>query len=248
MKTHLPLPMPDLLDAKRVLCVQPHYDDNDVGAGGTLARLHAYGAELFYLTVTDDLMGVTDVTLSSEQATVQLRRDQQAAGEIIGVCGQNWLNFPDAGRFDHFDVRAGILAAIRRLRPDWIFTCDPWLPYEAHRDHVRTGLAAAEAAMLYGLTRIPSSDPQTDAAYEQHELLGVAFYYTDAPNLAVDISTSRERKNAALRCYEAQFNPAGLDRLVMALDMKAQLAGEGDGFAYAEALRLMLPVQLHCGV
>jgi LmbE family N-acetylglucosaminyl deacetylase len=31
------LPTPDVFSARRVLCVQPHYDDNDIGAGGTLA-------------------------------------------------------------------------------------------------------------------------------------------------------------------------------------------------------------------
>jgi N,N'-diacetylchitobiose non-reducing end deacetylase len=248
MQTRLPLPLPDLFAARRVLCVQPHYDDNDIAAGGTLARLHDAGAELFYLTVTDDLMGLTDETLNAEQATALLRRDQHAAGEIMGVSEQVWLGFPDAGRFDHIDVRAGILAAIRRLRPDFLFTCDPWMSYEAHRDHVRAGLAAAEAAILYGATRIPSSDPQVDAAYQEHELLGVAFYFTDAPNLAVDISASRERKNAAMRCYQAQFTPQGLDRLVMALDMKAQMVGESEGMAYAEPLRLMLPMQLHGGL
>ena len=31
------LSKPDLLAARRVLCVQPHYDDNDIFAGGTIA-------------------------------------------------------------------------------------------------------------------------------------------------------------------------------------------------------------------
>ncbi|MCC6956023.1 MAG: PIG-L family deacetylase, partial [Anaerolineales bacterium] len=52
------LPIPDLFSARRVLCVQPHYDDNDIAAGGTIARLKSAGAEVVYLTVTDDLMGV----------------------------------------------------------------------------------------------------------------------------------------------------------------------------------------------
>ncbi len=34
----------DLLTARNVLCVQPHYDDNDLGAGGTVARLKSLGA------------------------------------------------------------------------------------------------------------------------------------------------------------------------------------------------------------
>ena len=48
------LPMPDIFSAKRILCVQPHYDNNDIAAAGILTQLAKRGAELIYLTVTDD--------------------------------------------------------------------------------------------------------------------------------------------------------------------------------------------------
>ena len=54
------IPKPDLLTARVILAVQPHYDDNDIGAGGTLAALAASGVEVYYLTVTNDLVGVID--------------------------------------------------------------------------------------------------------------------------------------------------------------------------------------------
>ena len=37
------LPIPELFAAKRILCIQPHYDDNDIGAAGILARLAQNG-------------------------------------------------------------------------------------------------------------------------------------------------------------------------------------------------------------
>jgi LmbE family N-acetylglucosaminyl deacetylase len=43
MKPDNPFGIPDLSTAKRVLAVQPHYDDNDLAAGGTLAALAAEG-------------------------------------------------------------------------------------------------------------------------------------------------------------------------------------------------------------
>ena len=55
---------PDLFAAERILVVQPHYDDNDIQMGGILAKLANNGAELIYLTVTDDLVGVIDQSLS----------------------------------------------------------------------------------------------------------------------------------------------------------------------------------------
>jgi len=79
------LPTPDIFDAKRILCIQPHYDDADIAAGGILSQLVKNGAELFYLTVTDDLMGVVDSSMSKEAAAQALKNDQFATGKMIGV-------------------------------------------------------------------------------------------------------------------------------------------------------------------
>jgi len=124
------LPVPDVLQAKRVLAVQPHYDDNDIAAGGTLAALHAAGAEIVYLTVTDDLMGVIDASLSPDAASAQLKREQEAAGKIIGVRQHYWLGYPDAGKYDYFELRAGIIEHIRLVKPIWCHM-SPWFSGKA---------------------------------------------------------------------------------------------------------------------
>ena len=134
------LPKPDLISARRILAIQPHYDDNDISAGGALAALSEAGAEINYLTVTDDLMGVIDDKLSSQEATLQLRSEQADAGAVIGVKGHYWLGHPDAGPFDHFEVRRGIIQHIRMLRPGFILNVDPWTPYEAYSAHIHTGM------------------------------------------------------------------------------------------------------------
>ena len=79
------LPVPDIFSAKRVLCIQPHYDDNDIAAAGILTQLAKNGAELFYLTATNDLMGVVDSSLSDQAAAETLKRDQFSAAKIVGV-------------------------------------------------------------------------------------------------------------------------------------------------------------------
>jgi LmbE family N-acetylglucosaminyl deacetylase len=244
------LPTPDLLSAKRVLCVQPHYDDNDIGAAGTLALLKQNGAELFYLTVTNDLMGVIDHSLSSEEAAQALKRDQFAAGNILGIKEQYWLGYPDAGEYSYFDVRRHVLKYIRMLQPDFVFTPDPWLTYEAHRDHIQTGLATAEAVMFAGLTRVPSSDPAVDAAYKDHQIAGVAFYFTREPNEIINVESTWETKLSAVRCYQAQFSQEGMDELIMALEFKSRQvsAGAGKAFEHSEPLKVLHPSSLHCGI
>jgi LmbE family N-acetylglucosaminyl deacetylase len=241
------LPTPDIFSARRILCIQPHYDDNDIAAGGILKQLQQKGAELHYLTVTDDLMGVMDNSLSPEAAAAALKRDQSAAGKIIGVKEQNWLGYPDAGKYDQFDVRRDLLKYIRLIQPDLIFTCDPWLTYEGHPDHIQTGLAATAAVMFAGLTKIDSSDPQVDAAYRGHAILGVVFYYTREPNTIADVTQTWDDKMAAVRSYQAQFEPEGMEELVMGLEMKSRQVAMNAGFEHGEPLKVLHPMALHCG-
>ena len=241
------LPMPDLFSAKQVLCIQPHYDDNDIAAGGTIRLLREQGAEISYITVTDDLVGVVDDSLSNEAAAAFLKRDQYEAGEIVGVKAQYWLDYPDAGKYDHYDVRGDLLKYIRMIAPDFVFTVDPWLTYEGHRDHVKTGLAATEAVIFADITKIPSSDEAVDAAYKGHIINGVVYYYTREPNYIVDISETWDTKIEAVKCYKAQFEPADMDRLIMALEMKSSQIAQGLEYNYCEPLKVLHPDALHCG-
>ena len=241
------LPIPDIFDAKRILCIQPHYDDNDIAAAGTLARLQQNGAELFYLTSTDDLMGVVDHSLSAADAATALKRDQFAAGRIIGVKEQYWLGYPDAGNYDYFALRSDCLKYIRMIRPDFVLTVDPWLTYEAHHDHIQTGLAAAEAVMFADLTKIASSDLTVDSAYKAHDIKGIIFYHTREPNMIMDISAIWETKIEAVRCYDAQFTPQEMDQLVRALDAKSRQVATGQAFERGEPLKVLHTSALHCG-
>ena len=189
--------IPDLRQARRLLCVQPHYDDNDLGAGGTIAALAAAGAEVHYLTVTDDLVGVLDASLPDAEARARLHAEQEEAGAEIGVTSQAWLDYPDAGEYGYFELRTRIIRRIREVRPDFVLTVDPDLPYEAHRDHRVVGRAASESILMYRFPRI-ATDPQVDRSYEPHEIQGLVYYFTTRPNTVFDIEATREAKHRAL--------------------------------------------------
>jgi LmbE family N-acetylglucosaminyl deacetylase len=242
------IPTPDLMTARKILAIQPHYDDNDIGAGGTLARLKEMGAEIHYLTVTDDMVGVLDPELNIYDAQRILKEEQAQAGKVIGVSSQIHLGFPDAGKYDEFELRAHLLKYLRLLKPDFVFTPDPWLAYESHRDHVICGLAAASAVNLVTLPRLGSSDADVDRNYVPHEILGIAFYYCSEPNTPVDITSTQARKTAALRNYRAQFTEEDLEMLLQALAMKEQLYAQSQGMTLAEGFKVMAPIQLHCGL
>ncbi len=241
------LPIPDLSQAKRILCVQPHYDDNDIGAGGTLAALSDGGVEIIYLTITDDLVGVIDPDLPDDLAITKLRDEQAAAGEIIGVKAHNWLGLPDAGDFNYFTMRLEIIRHIRMLKPDFLMTCDPWLPYEAHLDHIRTGLAVSEASYLHAMVRL-KSDPHINGKYRPYEISGVAFYLSHKPNATIDITATRERKHRALDCYRAQFTPQSLTMLHDQIEANERGCAQELPFKFGETLKVLRPEQLHINV
>jgi LmbE family N-acetylglucosaminyl deacetylase len=237
-----PFEKPELMDAKRVLAIQPHYDDNDIAAGGTIATLAENGTQIYYLTVTNDIVGVIDTALSDEAAQIQLRSEQEQAGEIIGVKEHYWLNYPDAGQYDYFELRKQIIMHIRVIKPDFIITCDPWNPYEAHNDHIQSG----QAAILFGLPRI-STSPQIDEDFNQKpsDLTGVAFYATSNPNTIFDISNTKVKKHAAIEKYTAQFNENDLRMLLLFLEHKEQECARDKPFSHGEPLKVLRGFHLH---
>ena len=231
-------------EARRILCVQPHYDDNDLGMGGTVAALADAGAEIHYLTATDDLVGVLDPDLPDAEATRRLRAEQHAAGALLGVAGQHWLELPDAGPYDYYTLRNGIIRHIRMLRPDVVFSVDPWLPFETHSDHLRVGRATAEACMLHKHTRL-KIDPEIEAAWKPHEVVAVGFYFTTEPNACFDVTASRSKKHEAIGVYRTQLTEADISGLRAGLSGIEQRWAADETFSHGEALRVLSPSALH---
>ncbi|HEX9012776.1 MAG TPA: PIG-L deacetylase family protein [Anaerolineaceae bacterium] len=237
-------PRPNLYHARTVLAVQPHYDDNDLGAGGTFAALSRAGARLIYLTVTDDQVGVLDAHLPTAETEAALQKEQSEAGSHIGVAEQIRLGYPDGGPIDPAALRDDLILAIRRLKPDFIFSVDPWLPYEFHQDHILTGRAVSEAAGLYHFPRLKVKG-SADLGYTPHPLAGIAYYFTHAPNTYFDISAAWQAKHSAVRCYRSQFTAEEMEDQLASLEAQEREAGRERGVERAEALKVLRPAQLH---
>jgi LmbE family N-acetylglucosaminyl deacetylase len=237
----------EILTAECVLCVQPHYDDNDIAAGGTFALLADAGVDVHYLTVTDNIAGVKDPDLSDADALALTRQEQEDAGRDIGVASQIRLDLPDAGDWSEIQVRTAVIEQIRRLRPDYVFTCDPWLPHEAHRDHLRVGIAVGEAVMFHGLPRFKTV-PEADDGYEGHEVRGFVLYYTLEGNLTFDVTKTHDRKHAAMGRYQAQISGQNLVNLRRGIGAMEGIWGKPEGFTHGETFKLLRPGQLHVGL
>ncbi|MFY9126006.1 MAG: PIG-L family deacetylase, partial [Defluviitoga tunisiensis] len=122
------LPIPKIEERHNVLCILPHPDDGEIGAGGTIAKLKASGSKVTYLMVTEGGAGIKG---KSREETVNIRKkEQEDAARLLGVDKIIWLNYPDGGRYDINDVRENIKKHIENIDPDLILTVDPFLPYE----------------------------------------------------------------------------------------------------------------------
>jgi len=236
------LPRPDIFSAKRILCVQPHPDDADIACGGTIARLVAQGTEVIYLTVTDDVSGFTDRGLSVRRRRLIRREEQTLAGKCLGVNEFFWLDFRDAGDWNIRTVRNRVISVIRRLCPDFILTSDPWLPHEAHQDHVKAGLAACEAAILCDLPYIGRA---RFTACTPADLKGVGLFFTSEPNTYIDYSDFQEQKYRSITAHRSQFNEDERILLFQYDEVRGRALGRQHGLRLAEGLYVLHTRELH---
>ena len=83
MKIPSLVPTPDIMQAKRVLAIQAHYDDTDIFGGGLVSLLALQGAQILYVTATDDLAGIVNLDQSKEKAAVALDEESHRAMEVL---------------------------------------------------------------------------------------------------------------------------------------------------------------------
>jgi LmbE family N-acetylglucosaminyl deacetylase len=234
---------PEILGCKRVLCIQPHPDDNEIGMGGIIARLAASSCEVHYLTVTNGSQGNRDRRATAEETAAQRRKETQAAGRHLGAREFHFLDHEDGTLDDVLGLSVEIAAVIRRVRPEAVFCPDPWLPYEAHWDHVVTGRAAANAFLMSGRVRLPGGENT-----EPWNARAIGYYFSAQPNTVIDISAWFDKKMEAVALHDSQIDEQTLGMYRFYFQMKGvELAGDR-GFALGEGLKVLGPLHSHCFV
>jgi len=223
------LSTPDIMGCKRVLCIQPHPDDNEIGMGGIIAVLAQSGCEVHYLTVTNGDKGNKNKQSTPEQTAAIRRQEVIAAGRHLGASNFHFLDKGDGMLSDIPGLSKEIAAVMREVEPEAVFCPDPWLQYEAHYDHIVTGRAAAAAFIAYGRGAI-------------------GYYYTANHNTVIDISSVFEKKFEAIVLHDSQMEPQTLAMFRVHFGMKAQQLADGRGFALGEGLKVLSALHCHCFV
>lgn len=238
------IPVPRLREAKNVLVIYPHPDDAELVAGGTIALLTGEGASVTYAAVTEGDMGTFDPSLSREQIGAIRRKEQGEAAAVLGVASIEWLGFHDCFLPNIETLREPMVRVIRKVKPDFVITLDPWLPYEAHPDHRKTGMASVEAAIF---AAFPLAYPEHAAeGLTPWQVGGIAMALSVHPNTFINVESTWERKISACLCHKSQFPPDVWNTLYLPyLTVKSAEWGRKVGASAAEAFKVLHPYHMH---
>lgn len=233
----------ELLEVKSALIIEPHPDDNEVGAAGTVKILVDRGVKVTYLTATDGRAGSKSTAVSAQEVISTRRRERQEASLILGVEESYNLGFEDGGGWTEHQLMSVLVPLLRQFRPDLVMTVDPWTPYESHPDHIKTGKAVTAALIS------AESGVAFRGQGEPHSVPQVAFYGSAYPNTYVDVSEVWDAKMAAIKAHFSQFVADPQSDLYLnffsaeAERLYQEHCGEGPG--KAEAFKVLAAAQLH---
>ena len=173
-----------------VLVVQAHPDDADISSGASIARWCLDGARVVYVSCTSGEAGESDPPVTPAELGRLREEESVDAARVLGVTDVRFLRYPDGGLTDTPELRAELAELMLELRPTRVATHDPTAKGEGHPDHLAAGRAvtAGVVAASEGGVRVPE----------------VWLFRSDAPNRAVDVSETLDRKLEAVEQHRTQ--------------------------------------------
>jgi len=204
-----------------ILVIGPHPDDQELGMGGTIARLVKQGHRVTLVDMTNGEptpLG-TPVLRTAEAA---------AAAKVLGV-ERAGVGLTNRRVVHDLESRYRVAAVIRQFRADWMFV--PY-PIDAHPDHVAVTRIAEDA-------RFDAKLSKTDIPGEPCYPKRIIYYYCThlrmdyKPTFCLDITAEIETKMRAVDCYQTQFvlNSSPVPQMVRTI---GGYFGSRIGTAYAE--------------
>ena len=226
-----------------ILVVGPHPDDQELGMGGTIAKLAEQGHDVLLLDVTDG-----EPTPYGDPAT----RAKEAAAAAVALSPANGtpvrrrlLGLPNREVMHTIENRHALAGAIRAHQAQIVFT--PY-PQDAHPDHRAVTRVVEDARFDAKLTKI---DMPGDEGQPPCYPKWLFYYYATHlrwvadPNFLIDISGYVERKRESIIAYHSQFVLPEKNRgIVDWVDASATYFGSRIGTKAAEPFYTKEPIGL----
>lgn len=193
----------------RALAVVAHPDDLEYGAASAVARWTAQGKHVAYLLATRGEAGIAGMP-PERTGPLRVEEERQSAA-IVGVTDLEFLDHPDGVVEYGMALRRDVAGAIRRTRPEVVFTMNFDLTWGEqggvnHADHRAVGLATLDACRDAANEWVfPEAGPAWGG------VTGVFVFGTASPTHYVDVTGTIETGVASLREHRAYIEGLGTD-------------------------------------
>lgn len=194
-----------------ILVVGPHPDDQELGMGGTIARLAEQGHDVLLLDMTDgEPTPYGDpVTRAKEAAAAAevLSPDPHAHPDSKPV-RRVLIDLPNREVVHSIEARHTVAGVIRAHQADIMFV--PY-PEDAHPDHRAVTRIAEDARFDAKLTKVDMPAPPGMRVGEPCYPKWLFYYYCTHlrwvadPSFVFDVTGYMDRKIASIKAYHTQF-------------------------------------------
>lgn len=170
----------------RILVLAPHTDDGEFGCGGTIAKLIADKAEVFYAAFS-----VCELSIPSHLPKDILETEVKNATGVLGIKSENLKIFRYGVRtFESYrqQILDDLVCLRNEIEPDLVLMPSP---HDIHQDHYTIGLEGVRA-------------------FKQISILGYELPWNNLTfNTQSFVFLKEEHLNKkveALKCYQSQSN------------------------------------------
>ncbi len=193
-----------------VIVFGPHPDDQEIGMGGTIARLAEQGHSVLLADVTDGSptpRGDRASRLPEAAAALEALQPSESKPRIKRIL----LDLPNRMVEHTLATRHLFAGAIRAHQAQIVFT--PWME-DAHPDHRAVTRSVEDARFDAKLTKVQMPTPPGFTSIGPPIYPKWLFYYhvshlraTITPSFVLDITGQEQKKLASIRAYKSQFGP-----------------------------------------
>jgi LmbE family N-acetylglucosaminyl deacetylase len=193
------LPYNHLEMKMNIMIIGAHPDDPEVALGGTAALYSELGHRVVMVSLTDGSSG--HQSMDKTQLAARRKIEAEKSAKILGA-EYVIMDTPDSELTPSVENRKKLIALIRKVEPDIIFT-HPLVDY--HPDHRYTAQLVMDTSFLL---KVPLVVPEVPAMKKDPAILFYRFRTFDdglRPLVCVPIDSVLEKKILALHQHESQM-------------------------------------------
>jgi len=220
---------------KNTLIIAAHPDDEVLGCGGTIAKLASEGVFVHVAFLADGVFSRASGQKDQQIELKDRRTAAQQACNILGVKSVSFGDFPD-NKMDVsplLDIVKAVEELISKHQPDTLFTHHCGDVNIDHRRIHEAVVVACRPQKGHPVKKLLAFEVASSTEWQLPHS-GPVFL----PNYFVDISTTLDKKLAALDLYAKELRPWPHPRSRRAVEHLAHWRGSTVGVDAAEAFML----------